>query len=220
MVAFVLAGRWQLHRAVEKENLLAQSANVLRERLPQPLSQLSREPSASLAWASGRGRFLPGPALLLDNQRRGAAVGVVVYRVFQPDDGLPLLAELGWLPLPPDRTLPQVPVIDGVFELQGLLLPPPSAGLALGPSFVETSPDRWLLTRMDVADLSGALKQPLSPRVFRPDPAIRIGYARSLDALPNTLPPERHRGYAVQWFGLALATLAFALFLQFRTRRP
>ena len=37
--------------------------------------------------------------------------------------------------------------------------------------------------------------------------------------LPNTLPPEKHRGYAVQWFALALAVLVTALVLTFRKAR-
>ena len=37
--------------------------------------------------------------------------------------------------------------------------------------------------------------------------------------LPKTLPPERHLGDAVQWFGLALAVLATALLLSFRRRK-
>ena len=44
--------------------------------------------------------------------------------------------------------------------------------------------------------------------------------ARDLDVLPNTLPPERHLGYAVQWFALALAVLATALILTTRRQRP
>jgi cytochrome oxidase assembly protein ShyY1 len=55
--------------------------------------------------------------------------------------------------------------------------------------------------------------------VLKLDPAIPLGYARDLDVLPNTLPPERHLGYAVQWFGLALAVLATALVLTFRKPR-
>ena len=60
---------------------------------------------------------------------------------------------------------------------------------------------------------------PLAPRVLRLDPALPLGYARDLDLLPNTLPPEQHRGYAVQWFALALAVLVTALILTFRKRR-
>ena len=126
-------------------------------------------------------------------------------------------ANLGFLW--PDRTLPQIETIAGTIFVQGLLLPPPSAGLALGPAVVETASDKWLLTRLDMAALSVALNQPLAKRIFRPDPAIKIGYTRNLDALPNTLTPERHRGYALQWFGLALVTLVFALILDSRVRR-
>jgi len=67
--------------------------------------------------------------------------------------------------------------------------------------------------------LSSALKMPtLARRVLKLDPALRIGYARDLDILPNTLPPERHLGYAVQWFGLALTVLITALVLTLRKR--
>ena len=42
---------------------------------------------------------------------------------------------------------------------------------------------------------------------------------RDLDILPNTLTPERHLGYAVQWFGLAAAVFVVALVLTLRARR-
>ena len=56
-------------------------------------------------------------------------------------------------------------------------------------------------------------------RVLRLDPALPFGHARDLDLLPNTLPPARHLGYAVQWFAMALAVLVIAAVLQWRTRR-
>jgi cytochrome oxidase assembly protein ShyY1 len=54
---------------------------------------------------------------------------------------------------------------------------------------------------------------------LRLDPALPLGYQRDLDVLPNTLPPERHRGYAVQWFGLAVASLVTALVLTLRRKK-
>ena len=75
------------------------------------------------------------------------------------------------------------------------------------------------MTRIDLPALSQALHEDLGARVLRLDPKLQIGYLRDLELLANTLPPERHRGYAVQWFGLAFATLITALFLSFR-RRP
>ena len=49
--------------------------------------------------------------------------------------------------------------------------------------------------------------------------ALPFGDERDLDLLPNTLPPQRHLGYAVQWFGLALTVLVVALVLEWRRRR-
>ena len=74
---------------------------------------------------------------------------------------------------------------------------------------------------LDRAQLADTLKMPnLAPRVLKLDPALKFGYDRDLEILPNTLPPERHLGYAVQWFGLALAVLITALVLTLRRRRP
>ena len=55
--------------------------------------------------------------------------------------------------------------------------------------------------------------------MLRLDPAVPLGHARDLELLSNTLPPEKHRGYAVQWFGLALATLVILIVLNLRRRR-
>ena len=216
---FVALGRWQLRRGDEKQALLDASARVLHERHALSLSELSRQDDSALAWVDGRGEFEIAPALLLDNQRHGDAVGVHVYRVFRPAGGRSLLVDLGWLPLPGDRRLPFVPRPEGVQSLRGLFAPPPAAGVALGPAFIAEPGHSWLMTRIDLQALAQGLKRDLAPRVLRLDPALSIGYARDLDVLPNTLPPERHRGYAVQWFGLAVATAVAALILHFR-RRP
>ena len=58
----------------------------------------------------------------------------------------------------------------------------------------------------------------LAPRVLRLDPSLPLGHERDLEVLANTLPPEKHRGYAIQWFGLAFATLVVILLLWFRKR--
>lgn len=214
-------GQWQLGRAKHKEAMLAASQKVLTERRPLPLSSASDAQRAlEYDWAAGEGRFLPGPAILLDNQIRDGRVGVRAYRAFQPIEGAPLLVELGWLPLPGDRHLPDVVLPDGTYVLRGLLAPPPSAGISSAIAVRQAS-GNLLATDLQLESLAAALKLPaLAPRVLKLDPQLPLGYARDLDILPNTLPPERHLGYAVQWFGLALAVLVTALVLTLRARRP
>ena len=68
-----------------------------------------------------------------------------------------------------------------------------------------------------IADALGAAAAP-SPRVLRLDPDLPLGYTRDLALLANTLPPDKHRGYALQWFALALAVLVTALVLSLRKK--
>ena len=214
---FAALGFWQLDRMQLKASMLASVEQVLAGREEQPL-QIATSAQPGYAWAAGEGRFLPVPAVLLDNQNHGGRAGVRAYRVFQPDDGgTPLLVELGWLPLPGDRTLPQIE-LPGVDTVAGLLLPPPSPGLVA--TVLERDDARVLTTVLDPPALAQALQLPaLAPRVLRLDPALPLGYARDLELLPNTLTPERHLGYAVQWFALAAAVLLVALITALRSRR-
>jgi surfeit locus 1 family protein len=224
---FVSLGNWQLRRMHEKQAMLDAAARVLQQRTPQPLS-LAADPARArdYDWAAGRGRFIGAP-LLLDNQVREGRVGVRVYRVLRPEladrelHASDLLVDLGWLPVAGDRRLPEIAQDDDIADVRGLLAPPPSAGLAVGAGMLQR--DRaWLLTRVDTSEIVRklALPAPIAPRVLRLDPAMPIGHARDLEILPNTMPPERHLGYAVQWFGLALTVLVTALVLTLRKPRP
>lgn len=221
IVLFVRLGQWQSHRAVEKQAMLDAAAKVLQHHDSKPLA-VAADPARvrDYDWASGTGRFDARDVLLLDNQQRNGRAGVRAYRIFVPSQGEPLLVDLGWLPLGGERKLPQVPQPQGEMELRGLLAPPPSSGLAVGAALGRQG-DAWLMTRVDMAAIARAsgMSVPLAPRVLRLDPAMQLGYERDLELLPNTLPPAQHRGYAVQWYALALAVLATALILTFRKRR-
>jgi cytochrome oxidase assembly protein ShyY1 len=217
---FARLGFWQLARMHEKQAMLDAAHVVAQQRQALPLSAAANVPrSRDYDWSAGSGRFAALPPVLLDNQAHDERAGVRAYRVFVPDDAAPLLVELGWLPLSGDRRMPPVPRPEGAMRIAGLLAPPPSAGIAT--TVVQPQADGTLLTiALDLPLLRRALALPsLAPRVLKLDPAIPLGYARDLDVLPNTLPPERHLGYAVQWFGLALAVLATALVLTFRKPR-
>lgn len=221
IAVFVRLGLWQAQRAVEKQAMLDAAAQVLAKRKAVPLAQAA-DPARlrDYDWAVGSGRFAERGPLWLDNQMRNGRAGVHAYRAFLPDAGAPLLVDLGWVPLPPNRAMPAVEFPPGTREVRGLLVPPPSSGLALGEGIVRQG-DGWVLTRVDIDVVSRALElpAPLAPRVLRLDPALRLGYQRDLQLLANTLPPEKHRGYSLQWFALAIAVLATALILTFRKAR-
>ena len=216
IAGFVRLGVWQYGRMQEKQALLAQVDRLMRDR--QPVA-LDGQLPAELAWVEGDAT-LDARTFLLDNQLREGQPGVHVYCLARTQGGARLV-DLGWAPMRPDRTVPQdVACPAGPLHVRGLLLAPPSTGIRMGPSMQQIEPSRWLMTRVDADAIARALGMPLPARVIRLDPALKVGYQRDLDVLPNTLPPERHLGYAVQWFALALAVLVTALVLTFRKKTP
>ena len=230
IVLFASLGRWQLGRMHEKQAKLDAAAHALANRAPQPLL-LGSDPKREQAydWAAGRGS-IASHTLWLDNQMRGGKPGVRMYCVLLPDDGVQaLLVDAGWWPLDATRALPVFgcPVGQGV-SVRGLLAPPPSTGLASGAAMAPAGPQRWLATRLDLTAIAYelTLSTGIAPRVLRLDPTRSKGDAgvmlapgeRDLDILPNTITPERHLGYAVQWFGLALTVFIIAVVLTLRSR--
>lgn len=219
-IGFVQLGRWQLSREAGKREQLAAAAAALAAP-PQDLAARLAGPATAIDKVAGTARFTATPRLWLDNQRRGQQVGMRLYCAALPVGAdTPLLVDLGWLPVAPDRRLPAVDCPIGEHALAGLLVAPPSVGLRLGPGLVEQD-GAWLATRLDPAEVSAAWSSApaLADRVLRLDPAVPLGHERDLVLLGNTLPPEKHRGYALQWFGLAAATLVILILLNLR-RRP
>ncbi len=220
MALFARLGFWQLERSHEKRTMLSRAGAALDTRRPQPWSVIGDPRRAKdYDWVEVRGRFADAPAVLLDNQQHAGRVGVRAYRLFVVEGGQTLLVDLGWVEVPARRTMPEVPTESTRTFLLGLMMPPPGAGLAVGPP--ATLADGTLLaTTLDPVALRSTLRAPtLAPRVLRPVPEPGFGFRREFEILPNTLPPERHVGYAVQWFALAIAVLITALLLTWRARR-
>lgn len=215
--AFVGLGMWQLDRARQKEDLLAAYAAgatapalALEGYLAQP-----RYTPVRLS-----GRYLDY-TVLLDNQIRERRVGAHVYTLFEPAAGPPrVLVNRGWLPLGPDRRvrggLSDPP--GGPLELEGLLSDYPRPGIRLG-TVDYRGPAPALVPYLEHDALAAALKTELAPQILllseKPGPddprLVR-------DFNPAVMPPERHRGYAFQWFSLAAAVAVVATVLQFRRR--
>lgn len=217
---FGMLGAWQLGRAQQKRAMLAQAEATIAQRHAIALTAAADPARATTYdWAAGSGRFLPSPAVLLDSQVHNGQVGVRAYRAFLPAGGTqPVLVDLGWLPVLDRHHMPTLPLPE-LHEVRGLLMPPPSHGL-MSPVATHLPDGDVLVTGLSAAELPALLDQRMvAPRILRLDPELRIGGERDLDVLPNTMPPERHIAYAVQWFAMAATVLVIALLLNRRSRR-
>ena len=207
-------GWWQLDRATAKQLLL----DGVDKAAAAPLVSLS---DLDLSGVEGRfravaveGEFLSDRQVLLDNQTRAGKPGVRVYVPLRlADSPRSLLIDRGWLAWP-DRALPPptITLPAGRQPLEGVLLDPPGAGLRLG----EAPTGEWplLVTGIDLDEIERHLGEPLLDLVLEDRAAPRAQTVRA-----QMLPPERHRGYALQWFGLSLTLLIIYGVLAWRSLR-
>lgn len=159
--------------------------------------------------------------LLLDNKLfRGRAGVHVLTPLALSDSEVLLLVNRGWLPLPPDRSsLPEIATPTEALEVRGRLAPISQPGVQLGEP-VDLQPDRWpqLMVYPDWARIEAALGRPVHRQVLYLDAENAAGF-EDRGWTPFTMGPDRHRAYAVQWYGLALTAFVIWLVLGFRAGR-
>lgn len=222
LAVLLWAGFWQLDRAAEKRRAVAAELERSGQAPIDVLAELIDAgglEGAIYRRASARGRYRGERQYLLDNRTHR---GVAGYHVLTPlrlgDSDVHLLVNRGWLPVGPHRgRLPDVAVSEQPLVEAGVMVAPPGAGLALGSSGYDG--DGWprVVQRVDLDRMQAQLGGPLLPLVMRLSPDSAHGYVREWRARTG-LSPERHLGYAVQWFALAAALLALCAWVA--VRRP
>jgi len=83
---------------------------------------------------------------------------------------------------------------------------PASVGLKLATGDLNGLAPAVALQHLDIDDLAEALQRDLLPYALVLD-AGQPGALRYDWTYVEAMSPEKHRGYAIQWFGLALALL-------------
>lgn len=200
---FVFLGLWQLDRADVKEQLLqdidsqprqlssaADSQRLLMGRALQPvLSQFTQ---------------IDPRYFLLDNRTREGRVGYEVIAPVQIGQSW-MLANFGWTPGSSDRRiLPGLEFeADLPIEIEGVLALPENL-LQLSKSSPEGGQWPQRVQYIDPLLFSNLLNLPVEPVLLKVYSRVVDEVQPHVPAL-NSMPPQRHIGYAVQWFGLAIA---------------
>ena len=116
------------------------------------------------------------------------------------------LVNLGWVAAEGGRDALPLPAIPAQLRVQGIFRTDVT-GLLLGANVEDHG--RWpmRIQQADPAQLAAWLAVPLAPGLIQQ----QQGSPFHIHYRPVVLPPERHRGYALQWGLIALAVIGVAL---------
>lgn len=216
---FTALGRWQVERAAENRDALEHYQDAAA-RPAVSLAELRDDPAAALhRRVALRGRFLPGPHILLDNIVREGRPGYEVLTPFAPvDTGPYVLVNRGWIAATADRSrLPDVELIGSPEHVEGRVATLPRAAIDLGGEVVARDLDRVVLSYPTAADIAALLEHPVMPYQVQLDANAPDGFQR--DWQPDSDRPSRNLGYAVQWFAFAAVAAVGAVVVAARHLR-
>ena len=201
----IYLGSWQLSRGLEKANL----DKVIGVRANQLELQVKPENWEKLKYQIARlkGNWISGKFFLLDNRIHKGVAGYEVLVPFQfKDSETTLLVNRGWIARTDTGKTKIAPAIEWL-TVSGQIYQP-SKGFTLGSAYTDSC--RWpvVIQYIDPPVLSEALAIRLEPVVLVQTEA-ETPFIRKWK--PYVINPQRHYGYAAQWWGLALVMLVFGI---------
>ncbi len=213
-------GVWQLNRAEEKRALLqlqaqGRSAEVLslKATMPDKPEALLYKPVQAI------GQYDNNHQYLLDNQVNKGRAGYFVLTPFRlKNENKAVLVNRGWLPLGKNRSdLPDINVDTKEITVKGRINRFPSVGLKLAGAEIPSNNWPALVQVIDVKVLANQLNYPLFSFQVELDRQSANGFTREWQAV-TSMTPEKHVGYAVQWFLLAITLTV--LFFKYGFKKP
>ncbi|SDF98667.1 Cytochrome oxidase assembly protein ShyY1 [Onishia taeanensis] len=188
-------GQWQWQRAAEKEAYLAALAAA-----PTLVSPQEAPPEGATLILEGR--YQADETRFLDNRTHDGELGVAALTPLRGDDGRLWLIERGFMPTGVSREAPSVATPEGRVTLKGQWQQDGKRAPLFGANqeglrLQRIQLDAW----KDLGGFAqaGWLHLEEGPGLLKPWWE------------PSVLPPSRHLGYAVQWWGLAAAALVVLL---------
>lgn len=203
--AAIALGFWQLDRAAQKQAL---EEARLASYGALPIDEEGLAAASDFARVRLTGHYDSAHQFFVDNHTRHGESGYVVVTCFDTVGGRSVLVNRGWIAAPQLREeMPAAPPPLGDVRIETTRWPNVRKSMA-------GSTDTWDATwpkrvqYLDIARMAAATDA--MPTELRLDD----GQAGSLEpiVIGEEMTPARHLGYAVQWFGLAVAvTIAFVV---------
>ncbi|MDQ7970105.1 MAG: SURF1 family protein [Oxalicibacterium faecigallinarum] len=217
----VSLAQWQTRRADEKQAI----ENMRQTRQSAPVLMLEQVPAemAEIEFrrVQLRGQFISGWPIYLDNRPYKGQAGFYLAMPFKmAAGGQHVLVMRGWIPRDvADRTrLPPIVTPTGDVVIEGVVRNGIGQVMQLGePDALRPGAIVQNLQLEELAKASGLSMAPLV--VEQTDATIRMDDQLVRDwPLPSS-GIDKHRGYAFQWYGLALMACVFFVVTGFRRGR-
>ncbi|MCX4026704.1 SURF1 family protein [Endozoicomonas sp. SM1973] len=211
----VVLGIWQVSRAYEKESL--QNSFIKKsdgdpvdfEKIVKEAAN-KQEKDINYQHVKLTGQYIKNKHLLLDNQIVNGKPGFNVISAFVTKANQLILVDRGWLgPIINRDKIPEIPETTQQLELTGLLFNQLPKPFLLAKESLSTD---WpkIIQALDKKQLKSIfnLKDFYLLRLHIPQAGAFIPHYK-----PINITPEKHWGYAIQWFSIAF--IIFVLFMRF-----
>lgn len=204
----VLLGNWQTRRALEKEAI----AQVIQEQIRQPALSIPTADEFSrlhaFQKAKLRGRFVRNWLIYLDNRPLYGVAGFYVLMPFKLQGSeKSILVARGWLQRNvSDRTkIPLLLTEDTIVEIEGVVRDQLDRSMQLGKA--ESLKAGTIVQSLSLDDLRQQSGLSIADKIIEQTSDSGDGLIR--DWPQPSAGADKHRGYAFQWYGLALMAAIF-----------
>ena len=227
VAAGVSLGQWQDRRAAQKigvQHKLAERATEAPLLLSPasaavPVPVLTPQAAAALEYRHARvtGQFVAGWALFLNNRPQNGRAGFYLVMPLKIEGSdTHVLVERGWLPrnngdatrLPPYATPGGLVTVDGIVKA--------SAGHIMQLGTPEPVRPGAIVQNIDPAQFAQASGLKVQPFFIEQSGPVAASEGLVRDWPAPSLGVEKHQGYALQWYALAIMALLFFVITGFK----
>lgn len=212
--AFISLGLWQWRKAETKTAQQSELNTRSHDAAIAMPTTLANVHSLRHHRVILRGSYDAAHQVLIDNRLYQEQAG---YHVITPlqlaGSNMHVLVNRGWLPAPADHQhQPAAEVPAGEIELSGIAVLPTQRFFNLAPQPTSGWAPVW--QNLDIERFRSAVPYPLQGLIIQLDPTAPGGYVRDWPRPDERA--DRHRSYAFQWFGFAIASLGIWGYFLFR----
>lgn len=215
IIFFCVLGGWQLHRFTVKKDIINLQNQLQHSKPIKWFGETKIFPTFTPI--STEGEFLDF-VFLLDNQHNNHKFGYNVYSALLIKNNNVVLIDRGFIEAPRERhVFPEIKIPTGILNISGYVYNPSGKNFVLGNIIDRKKNKMYVVEAVDTKVISQILQKNVYPFIIRLDIDSPNGYLRQWSTV--SMPPQRHLGYAVQWFALALCTLVIFIGLNIRNEK-